>query len=454
MKTAKNRKLKKDRFLEQIAWVGKRLILVVGTSLILLLLVVGSLGQVQSIARSLGGDELYSRKDIIQDWLLAKAILTGGNPYLPIQDLAQQYLGPIPTVQDGAHPTPHPPTAGLILIPMAFFQYSTVVYSWLLIEVICLIAASYFMLRTVEFKRVWIAIAILIPVFLVWGEILENLFLAQLVILQLFLLSAGWFCLKQERFVVAGLLVGFSLLIKPTVWPVAFIFLIHRKYRGILACVAVVLTGYTVSAIALGTATVYNYFAIVIPAVDKVYASSIWNISLRTLGPKLFEGTSSSIYNAISAPPLFDAGALAMPVGVLLPLLLILSVVLAARRVNILAGFALLTGITIVVSPVAWGTYVVMLAILMMWLVHRFITGEMRKSEAGTGVILMLILFPQWKMWVVIAQLLAGQTTTPSYPITIGAGVSLVTMIPTMAVVALLGLTLRLETRYGYSIVH
>ncbi len=51
------------------------------------------------------------RKDFLQEYLLARAIAEGVDPYLPIPMLADRFLGQLP-VPLFPHPTPHPPTAG------------------------------------------------------------------------------------------------------------------------------------------------------------------------------------------------------------------------------------------------------------------------------------------------------------------------------------------------------
>lgn len=64
------------------------------------------------VAASFQTDAVYD-KDFIQPYLMARAILTGANPYTPLPDLTQTYLG-IPQQHLLPHPTPHSPFGGPI----------------------------------------------------------------------------------------------------------------------------------------------------------------------------------------------------------------------------------------------------------------------------------------------------------------------------------------------------
>lgn len=421
--------------------------IVITVSFVIAVLLVSCFSGIRSIVISQKGNEIYSTKDIIQEWLLATAILNNANPYVPIQDLARQYLGNVPHVQNGEHPTPHPPTAGLIFLPLAFLSYPIAVRIWLAIEIACLWGALYLICLTLECTRPWRRALAVTPLALSWGAVTDDLALGQLVIFQLFVLSAAWLSLAKGCDGVAGLLVGFSVLLKPTLWPVALLFLTHRSRRGMISCASIVAAGYFISAFVLGIERLNGYFTSVVPIVDRVYSTSLWNLSLRTVGPKLFQGTYSSVHNAISAPPLINAPALASPVGFLLPLALLAATVVAVRRMSILASFAMLMTISIIISPVAWGPYVALLALPIAWIFHSLYSRGLPHGETIIAVIQTLILFPRWTLWVGIALSFAGLKTSPEHSIVIPADAALITLIPTVTVLALLVLILHLDLR-------
>jgi hypothetical protein len=57
-------------------------------------------------------------KDFIQDFLIAKAVLSGANPYFPAKKLADLFMGPLPIRWIIQHPSPHPPPAALFCLQL------------------------------------------------------------------------------------------------------------------------------------------------------------------------------------------------------------------------------------------------------------------------------------------------------------------------------------------------
>ena len=84
-------------------------------------------------------------KDFIQEYLLARAMLAGVPPYLPLPDLAERFLGPLPN-PIFPHPTPHPPPVGLMALPLGVLGYQQAAIAWYVFEVICVTAAVYLLL--------------------------------------------------------------------------------------------------------------------------------------------------------------------------------------------------------------------------------------------------------------------------------------------------------------------
>ena len=77
-------------------------------------------------------------KDFIQEYLLARAIRAGMNPYLPQRELAEAF-GLELTDPTFPHPTPHPPGLALLSWPLAWFDYSLAAAAWMALELCCLV---------------------------------------------------------------------------------------------------------------------------------------------------------------------------------------------------------------------------------------------------------------------------------------------------------------------------
>ena len=80
------------------------------------------------------------RKDFVQEYVLARAVAERADPYVPIARLVAEYLGVVPEAVF-PHPTPHPPTVGLLFLPLALTDYNTAAALWLAFEVVCLLVA-------------------------------------------------------------------------------------------------------------------------------------------------------------------------------------------------------------------------------------------------------------------------------------------------------------------------
>jgi hypothetical protein len=74
-------------------------------------------------AQTLLPPDVYS-KDFLQEYLMARALLLGVNPYLPLSELAARFLGPLPVIVF-PHPLAAPPPAAMLSIPLGLLGYKT-----------------------------------------------------------------------------------------------------------------------------------------------------------------------------------------------------------------------------------------------------------------------------------------------------------------------------------------
>jgi len=96
-------------------------------TVLVLLCVVGML-RLNLIMQSFYPPYVYS-KDFIQEYLSARAVLAGINPYLPLPELASKFIGPVP-VPVLPHSTPHPPPAVFLGLPFGLLPYTWATALW------------------------------------------------------------------------------------------------------------------------------------------------------------------------------------------------------------------------------------------------------------------------------------------------------------------------------------
>ena len=273
-------------------------------------------------------------KDFTQEYLLARAILDRASPYQPIDQLAARYVDPSGYFTK-THPTPHPPTVGLLALPLGLLSYSAAAQVWLAVELACLLGS----VRLLTHER-W-ARTLLFSVALVgWAPVTLELGLGQLTAPLLLGLAAVQVALSARRPQVGGGLLGLSLLIKPIAWPWLLVLLWRRCWVALEATVVVGLVGGAATILAIGLPATMGYLFDVLPRMTTAFFGEPTNISLWTLTSRL----------GITWLP-----GWAVPAAVLLVLAWI-----ARRRASLPDQFALMTVASLLASPITWGFYLVL----------------------------------------------------------------------------------------------
>jgi len=209
-------------------------------------------------------------------------------------------------------------------------------------------------------------------------------------------------------------LLGLSLLLKPLAWPWLLVLVRRRQWAAVFATVGCVGLGYLAVALREGPPRLAAYFLDVGPALNADFVHEPTNLSLWTLGPRLLPTVPA-------LATLLSAAVVALVLGL---------VWLAAgppRRLGAALGAA--TMAAILVSPVSWYFYLVLLL-----LPAAYVLGQLRQSPqlgaaATLASVLLLVYVPAW---LPAARLSSAGVALPAY---------LVALLPT---VGMLGLTLAL----------
>jgi len=411
--------------------------------LIGLLLVNGVAGLLLALA-SLIVPKLVNDKDIVQEYVLPKALLNGADPALPVSELASRYAG-IETLLH--HPTPHPPTVGIIFLPLSALDYRTAVYSWFAISLISLLVAVWMVNRSVGFRPSFTTIAIIALISIGWSPVMLDLNWGQLMIQILVLLVGAYLALSSSRQVLAGALLGASLLLKPTAWPVFLVFIIYKKWRAMLATVVVVLVGYALACALWGFDSVIAYFTRVLPEVESLYQSEPANASLSTLGWRLFSGTDSQFSLGIFAPPLWHSEPLADLVSKLVVVAtLALSAAALLRLRDVSSSFGLMIVVAVLISPVSWDHYHVLTILPVAQVISSLASNGFPRGRTASAFAAGVLLLIPYGAWILLALAAGGipPVSQGEYPVSLLA--SLITMGPALALIGL-GATLILCRR-------
>jgi hypothetical protein len=386
---------------------------------------------------SLLGPALYER-DILQGYTLARAIMDGTDPYLPVPELAARYVHGA-AGQNLPHPTPHPPTLGLLLLPLAWFDFSTVAVGWLMVEVACLVVSVYLLGQALA-ARLSIGQSLAIAAaLLIWYPFWVEMTWGQLHLPMLALLAGAWLAWRTERPLLGGALVGLAILFKPVPWPLLLWFALRKHWRALGAAVAVVCAGYLAAIAVLGIPTIVEYFAGVLPTVSSHYRAAWSNISVSSLAWRLFDGTGTGAL--IVAPPAVKWPAAAAVGSVALPclLVLLLSHIIWRQRDGDVS-WAATVGASVLTVPIAWPAYLVFAAIPGAQVIRWLRTRRFPPRETNWALVVTMLLVVDWQALGRLLIPLVRATHGGALPGLALILLPLVPMMTTLAVAALIGL--------------
>ena len=295
------------------------------------------------------------KSDFVQEYLIATATVSGINPYQPLDVLAEQFG----ITTQFRHPTPHPPSFVIFCLPLAFFSFREAAFIWLVIGL-----ASLLISLRLLFNLGTLHLIIVFLIAVAWLPVWANLYLGQLMLLQLLLLTLTWLSLRSEREVLGGILLGLTISIKLITWPLLVFLIFRRRFGAASAALGVVALTNLIALPLLGAGTVFNYYFHTGREIASIYSDHAFNISAWSIGARLFAGTRSVGDVPFHIEPLISAHSLvnlATMIGVLAIGIYAFFSAFKARAFD--TSFAILVCAAIILSPVSWISYLTLLMI-------------------------------------------------------------------------------------------
>lgn len=333
------------------------------------------------------------QKDFLQEYLIAKAVLAGINPYLPLPKLASRFLGSLP-VAVAPHPTPHPPPVIFISLAYGLIPYEQAAILWLLFEFLCIILSIYLLLNWFGIRSTFRNLGVIFMLFFLWAPLKDEYSVGQLMSLLLLLLISAWLLLRVRKEVFGGILLGFVIAIKLFAWPIGIYLVLQRYWRAVAAAATVVIITNLAAGAVIGFQQVIGYYIKVAGEVTPYYLTFDRNFSIWTLGYRLFQGTYPQLTLGINAPPLISLPGLAPIASIVFAIVfLIAGLAIALLSDNFDAAFVILVCVSILVNPVAWSHYLI-LTIMPAATVIRYIwLKRLTIREIFNSIAILLFLF-------------------------------------------------------------
>ena len=375
------------------------------------------------------------RKDFQTEYLMARALANGDNPYRLMPDLARRWL-PAAESQTAAsfpHPSPYPIAVGWVSLPLAALTYQRAVDAWLAIEGLCLgvAVALWYRLRGRRVMLPWVILTSL-GLFAFYPLALE-VGTGQLSVCLLPLFMGGGLALRRGADATGGLCLGGLVVLKLMGGPILLWLAWQRRWRAV-GWAAAVWVGVHATAIGLhGWPMVRDYYLRVGPLVSEHYRTHAANISWWTLGTRLF----GEINVRLVSVPLWDEPRLARALGILIPVGALWLLLRAGRRTTRFdTAYALLMGGGLFVSPVAWVHYFVMLLPALYLLFQHLVARRWPLAHTGAAVLLVNGIVVPTSLYFELVRPFVRGVTAEGLPI-MGAVAALVWAVP-MAAASLL----------------
>jgi hypothetical protein len=336
--------------------------------------------------------ETYNNRDFLQYYLIAKAIASGANPYLPLDKLAQIFIG---NIEYFPHPAPCTPFLATLFLPLTTISLNQFAVILFAIEMIFLVLVA-LMLPILWTGRIsWLPSMTVFIILIAWYTVANDLSYGQLSILLTVLLLVALLALKKKHKILAGVLIGLTVAIKLITWPLLIYFAIKRDWRTLISSILTTLALNLLAAAVIGIGPFTYYYLQVSSQVFAAYQGVMHNWSLWTIGYRLFEGTGSKLFTSfINAPALIYIPKLA-PIfsGLLVAAFLIWGLLRATRSIDIDTAMAIMVCMIIGISPVVWEHYFVMLIIPIIILYRNLWERSFPAWEMLFFVVICLFLF-------------------------------------------------------------
>jgi hypothetical protein len=309
---------------------------------------------------------LPKQVDFAAYYVAARAVHMGLSPYdLGVADSIAASAGI-------AERTPYiyPPLLARSIQPLAFLPYDIAAPLWLALSLVALVLALYLLAQHIHLSRRVLLVAI--PLVIFTPPVHYTLELGQINHLLLLMMTAA---IVSSGSVLSGMLIGIAGALK--VYPLALTAVFLLEPNVIAAILTVASAALLSAAGSLGTpeGSVTYWLAQIAPMINVERLITPGNQSLqatcmRLFAPYTFEAVriSASLPTTIRVDPIIDAPALAFPLALVVSLLIVgVSgwTLIRTRRVPgavaRLARFSLVLTLTLIVLPIVWDHYYVLL---------------------------------------------------------------------------------------------
>jgi Glycosyltransferase family 87 len=330
--------------------------------------------------------------DYYQDWGSARNYLIGLPVYTHHATSIPRHLGLPTSLMQTIEYNAHPPVAVLLALPLARLDYPDAVLVWNLISLAALLASLLIVAKGLGLS--WTTLPPTLGLLAFCHPVYGNLYLGQLTLELVLLVTMIWALERSGRSSAAGLIVGAAAAIKLFPAYLVLLYLARRQLRPLAAAVLSFLALNLLAVFVLGLNSYHDYITTVIPGQAKFWSCG-YNLSIAGFWHKLF----NPIAETGLVDPLWLSPTLARGGTLLSSLVLTLSVATCVYRAQTPLQHDLAFGTTvtamILVSPVAWDFSLPLLLVPLALIAHSATISGSRWIPVVLCLILAITWIPQ-----------------------------------------------------------
>lgn len=363
------------------------------------------------------GDALWPQShhvvDFHQEWLSARNYWTGRPIYGSIAEALWVHDRRRPDLSQAVFDVnAHPPAAVLVALPLGLLDDSSAFLIWNLISFGALLVSVLLILIDLKISFSPELLTILVCGLLVSEPIYMHFIYGQINFLLLLLLTLGWWLERRQYFLLAGVCLGVATALKLFPGFLVVYYFGRRQWRAVLAAVLGFLGVNLLSGLVLGFDVFRGYWELGLPSAAQ-FRGAFGNASLPGLWVKLFAATGRHG----PATSLLDWPMLAWLLTTLSWTILSAWVWYKAQQVDSEftrhQAFSLALTAMLLVSPITWDHYFVLLLLPFFWLIFC--------SERGWAANI-LFLFSVAVLWLTTQRLAAAIWPQAFDPLTATVG--------------------------------
>jgi len=337
-----------------------------------------------------------TKKDFLSLYITSYAIYNNVDYTLPLDELSRQ-IESIHKKIYFPHPTPHPPTMGLILMPLALFDYSQAENIWFFMQLAFVTYSIMLIFRILKYDYKFYHVLILLLILQAWPPLIQEFFQGQVNSLLLIIIVFIWKFIMRNQSFLSGFALGISLLVKQIIWPLLFVFLLFGDYIATASCISTVLIAYLIIGFYSGFPLLLKYFLDVLPLNAELYIGSPFNCSIWTI-TRFFKETFHQPdikMNSVTIKPFFEISnnIVSAYEYVIIFFLFLFFLIIIKQYHNQIFCFILLICSCLIFNPYVWLHYHTLLLIPFFYIFDFFQRFKYTKMEILMSVCLIFNFF-------------------------------------------------------------